>query len=108
LGPVTLWEVYELALRDAERPHVAARRGDDALHQAEPPIEGDTLQRRQRLAGLIEYCNRLAPVGRKPGVVLGVYSRAERATLHPAARNPGGDGCQRFAVRIELSGIALP
>src|SRR5215472_6505439 len=33
LGPVTLREVQELALRDAESPHVAAGRGDDALHQ---------------------------------------------------------------------------
>src|SRR5215468_1834462 len=65
-SPVTLGEVQELALRDAESPHVAARRGDDALHQSEPPIEGDALRRRQRLAGLIEHCNRLAPVGRKP------------------------------------------
>src|SRR5215472_9571724 len=31
-GPVTLGEMQELALRDAERPYVAARRGDDALH----------------------------------------------------------------------------
>src|SRR5215813_15272140 len=28
LGPVTLGDVYELALRDAESPHVAARSGD--------------------------------------------------------------------------------
>src|SRR5215472_16403152 len=33
LGPVTLREIHELTLRDAESPHVAARRGDDALHQ---------------------------------------------------------------------------
>src|SRR5215469_8062774 len=41
LGPVTLGEVYELALRDAESPYVAARRGDDSLHQPEPTIESD-------------------------------------------------------------------
>src|SRR5262249_31640676 len=40
LGPVTLGEVQELALRDAESPHVAAGRGDDALHQAKPTVEG--------------------------------------------------------------------
>src|SRR5262245_51293518 len=50
LGPVALGDVCELALRDAERPHVAARRGDDALHQTELPIESDTLRRCQRLA----------------------------------------------------------
>src|SRR5262245_65012729 len=42
LGPVPLGDVDELALRDAESPHVPARRGDDALHQPELPVEGDT------------------------------------------------------------------
>src|SRR5215470_15099102 len=60
LGPITLGEVEELALRDAESPHVAARRDDDALHQPELPIEGDTLRRCQRLAVLVEHRNRLA------------------------------------------------
>src|SRR5499425_2431653 len=90
-GPVTLGDVYELALRDAESPHVAARSGDDALHQPELPIEGDTLRRCQRLAVLVEHRNRLAPIGRKPGVVLGVDRRAERAALHAAPGKPGGD-----------------
>src|SRR5499426_3555502 len=31
VGPVALGEVQELALRDAESPHIAARRDDDAL-----------------------------------------------------------------------------
>src|SRR5215467_15685275 len=44
-GPVPLGDVDELALRDAERPNVAARRGYDALHQPELPIEGDALRR---------------------------------------------------------------
>src|SRR5215475_12764139 len=91
LGPVTLREIEELALRDAESPYVAARRGDDALHQPEPTIEGDALRRCQRLAVLVEHRNRLAPIGRKPGVVLGVDRRAERATLHAAPGKPGGD-----------------
>src|SRR5262245_40150027 len=30
LGPITLGEIDELALRDAQSPHVAARRDDDA------------------------------------------------------------------------------
>src|SRR5262249_34572074 len=77
LGPVTLGDVHELTLRDAESPHVAARRDDDALHQPELPIEGDALRRCQRLAVLVEHRNRLAPIGRKPGVVLGVDRRAE-------------------------------
>src|SRR5215467_10373804 len=47
LGPVTLREIEELALRDAESPHVATRRGDDALHQAELAVEGDPLRWRQ-------------------------------------------------------------
>src|SRR5215472_9142800 len=47
LGPVPLGEVQELALRDAQSPHVAVRRGDDALHQPKLPIEGDALRRRQ-------------------------------------------------------------
>src|SRR5262250_682226 len=107
-GPVTLGNVHELALRDAESPHVAVRRGDDALHQPELAIEGDTLRRCQRLAVLVEHRNRLAPISRKPGVVLGVDRRAERVTLHAAPGKPGGDRRQRFAVRIELGGIALP
>src|SRR5262249_51774036 len=91
LGPVTVGEVQELALRDAESPHVAARRGDDALHQPELPVEGDAFRRRQRLAVLVEPRNRLAPIGRKPGVVLGVDGRAEGAALHAAPGKPGGD-----------------
>src|SRR5262249_60929833 len=91
LGPVTLGEVQELALRDAQSPHVAARRDDDALHQPELPIEGDTLQRRQRLAVLVEHRNRLAPVAGKPGIVLGVDRRTERASLHATPGKPGGD-----------------
>src|SRR5262245_64316186 len=62
LGPVTLGEVQELALRYTESPHVAAGRDDDALHQPELPIEGDPLRRSQRLAVLVEHRNRPAPV----------------------------------------------
>src|SRR5262249_36029885 len=108
LGPVTLGNVHELALRDAESPHVAVRGDDDALHQPELAIEGDTLRRCQRLAVLVEHRNRLAPISKKPGVVLGVARRAERVTLHAAPGKPGGDRRQRFAVRVELGGIALP
>src|SRR5215510_10304144 len=89
LGPVTLREIYELTLRDAQSPHVAARRGDDALHQPELPIEGDPLRRCQRLAVLVKHGNRLAPIGRKPGVVLGVDRRTEGAALHAAPGKPG-------------------
>src|SRR5262245_11542467 len=92
LGPVSLREVEELALRDAQSPHVAVWRGDDALHHAEPAIEGDTLRRCKRLAVLVEHCNRFAPVAGKPGVVLGVDRRAERAALHAAPGKPGGEG----------------
>src|SRR5262249_25927732 len=91
LGPVTLGEIYELALRDTESPHVAARRDDDALHQPELPIEGDTLRRCQRLAVLVEHRNRLASIGGKPRVVPGVHRRAERAAQHAAPDKPGGD-----------------
>src|SRR5262249_19587026 len=91
LGPVTLREKQELALRDTQRPHVAARRDDDALHQPELPIEGDTLRRCRRLAVLVEHGNRLAAIAGKPDVVLGVDRRAERAALHAAAVKPGGD-----------------
>src|SRR5215470_9740448 len=108
LGPVTLWEVQELALRDAESPHVAAGCDDDALHQSEPPIEGDALRRCQRLAVLVEHRNRLAPVAGKPGVVPGIDRRAERAALHAAPGKPRGNRRQWLAVRIELSGVALP
>src|SRR5499426_1843783 len=90
-GPVTLREIEELTLRDAESPHVAVRGDDDALHQAELPVKGDTLRRRQRLAVLVEHRNRLAPIGRKPGVVLGVDRRTERVTLHAAPGKPGGN-----------------
>src|SRR5215510_9169955 len=55
--PVTLGEVQELALRDAESPHVAARRGDDPLHQPELPIEGDALRRCQWPAVSVEHGN---------------------------------------------------
>src|SRR5215471_13656490 len=90
-GPVALGEVQELALRGAERPHVAARRDDDALHQAELAVEGDALRRSQRLAVLVEYRNRLAPVAGKPGVVFGVNRKSKAAALHPAAGEAGGD-----------------
>src|SRR5262244_1228597 len=98
-GPITLGEVHELALRDAKSPHVAARRGDDALHQPELPIEGDTLRRCQRLAVLVEHRNRLAPVAGKPGVVVSVDRRTERTALHAASSKPRGDRRKRFAVR---------
>src|SRR5262249_43712526 len=88
-SPVTLGEVQELAFGDAESPHVAARRDDDSLHQPELPIEGDTLRRCQRLAVLVKHGNRLAPIGRKPGVVLGVDRRTEGAALHAAPSKPG-------------------
>src|SRR5215470_3882974 len=91
-GPVTLGEVQELTLRDAESPHVAAGRGDDPLHQPELPIEGDTLRRCQRLAVLVEHRNRLAPIAGKPGVVPGVNRKSKGAALHPAAGEAGGDG----------------
>src|SRR5215470_4518816 len=91
LGPVPLGEVDELALRDAESPHVAARCGDDALHQPELPIEGDALRRCQWPAVSVEHGNRLAPISRKPRVVLGVDGRAERAAQHATAGEPGGD-----------------
>src|SRR5262245_1032118 len=91
LGPVTLGEVQELTLRDAESPHVAARRGDDALHQPELPIEGDPLRWRQRLAVLVEYREALASVAGKPGVVLGVDRGAEGPALHAAPGKAGGD-----------------
>src|SRR5262245_42601199 len=107
-GPVTLGDVYELALRDPESPHVAARRGDDALHQPKLAIEGDTLRRCQRLAVLVEHRNRLAPVAGKPRVVLGVDRRTKRAALHAAPGKPGSDRRQGFAVRIEFGSIALP
>src|SRR5262249_53917829 len=91
LGPVTLREIQELALRHAESPHVAARRDDDTLHEPELPIEGDTLRRCQRLAGLVEHREALASVAGKPGVVLGGDRRAEPAALHAAPPTPGGD-----------------
>src|SRR5215813_9651666 len=91
VGPVALGEVQELALRDAEGPHVAVRGDDDALHQAELLVEGDPLRWRQRLAGLVEHREALAPVAGKPDVVLGVDCRTERAALHAAPGKPGGD-----------------
>src|SRR5262249_31640224 len=108
LGPVTLGDVHELALRDAQCPYVAARRDDDALHQAELAIEGDTLRRCQRLAVLVEHRHRLAPIGRKPGVSLGCARWAERVTQRPPPGNPGGVRGQRFAFGFDLGGIALP
>src|SRR5215510_7631196 len=108
LGPVTLGEVDELSFRDAQSPYVAARRGDNALHQTKPTVEGDAFRRCQRLAVLVEHRDRLAPITGKPGVVIAVDRRPEGATLHPAARKPGRDRRQRLAVGIELGGIALP
>src|SRR5215471_9559818 len=91
LGRVTLGEIHELTLRDAQCPHVAVRRSDDALHQPELPIEGDPLRECQRLTVLVKYRNRLAPIRRKPSVVLGVDRRAERVTQHAAPGKPVGD-----------------
>src|SRR5262245_24153589 len=66
LGPVTLGDVDELTLRDAESPHVAVRRDDDALHQPKSSTEGDAFRRRQRLAMFVEHGNGLAPVVGEP------------------------------------------
>src|SRR5262249_16919366 len=99
----------ELVLREAERPDVAAaRRDDDALHEAEPAAERDPLRRRQGLAGLVEDRDRPAAVAREPGLVLRVHRRAEGAALHPAAGETGRDRGERLPVRVELGGVALP
>src|SRR5215468_7680813 len=92
VGPFTFGEVDELSLRDAESPHVAARCGDDALHQAKPTAEGNAFRRCQRLAVLVEHSNRLTPISRNPGVVVGVDRRAERTALHAAPGKPGDVG----------------
>src|SRR5262245_18537326 len=77
VGPVSLGEVQELALRDAESPHIAARRDDDTLHQPELAVEGDPLRWRKWLAGLVEYREAVAPVDRTPVVVIGICRRTD-------------------------------
>src|SRR5262245_14820605 len=108
LGPVTLREVQQLALRDAERPHVATRRGDDPLHQPKLPVEGNSLWRSQWLAILVEHRDRLASITRQPRVVLGIDRRSEGAALHAAPGESGRDGRQRLSIGIELRSVALP
>ena len=108
LGQVALREEDELALLDAQNPHVAARRDDHPLHQPEPAAEGDALGRRQRLAALVEDGDRLAAVAGEPGVVVGVDRSAEGSALHAAADETRGDRRERAAVRRELGGVALP
>src|SRR5262245_4381953 len=108
LGPITLGEVDELALRDAQSPHVATRRDDDALHQAELAVEGDALGGCQRLAVLVEHRNRLAAVGGEPSIVVGIDRRAKSATLHPATGEARCHWREGLPVRREFGGIALP
>ena len=108
LGQIALREVDQLALRGPEGPNIAAGRDDDALHQPEPAVEGDAVRRRQRLAVLVEHRDRMAAVGREPGIVLGVDGRAEGAPFHPAAGKTGRYGRERLAVGGELGGVALP
>src|SRR5262245_25725879 len=98
----------ELSLRDAQSPHIAARRRDDALHQAKPTIEGNAFRWCQRFAVLVEHRDRLAPITGKPGVVVSVDRRPEGATLHPTARKPSGDRRQWLAVGVKLGGVTLP
>src|SRR5215813_8415802 len=105
-GPVTLGEVDELSLRDAQSPYVAARRGDNALHQTKPTVEGDAFRRCQRLAVLVEHRDRLAAITGKPCVVIAVDRRPEGATLHPAARNPVVIGDSGLPLGSNL--VALP
>ena len=75
-------------LGDAQRPHVAVGRGDDALHQAELPAEVDAFGRRQRLAGLVEDRDGLAAIARQPDIALGVDGRTEGAALMPPPAKP--------------------
>src|SRR5262245_57225603 len=108
LGPVTLWEMDELALRDAQSPYVFVRGHADALHQAELAVESDLLWWRQRLAGLVEHRDRLASITAEPRIILGVDGRAEGAALHVAVRKARRHRGQRTAVRGELCRVALP
>ena len=108
LADIAFGEVDELALLDAQRPDIAARRDDDTLHQPEPAAEGDAFRRRQRLAVLVEYRDGLAAIGGEPGIVLGIHRGAEGAALHPAAGEACGDRRKRLAVGGEFGGVALP
>src|SRR5271157_4494664 len=108
LGQVALGEVYELALLDAQDPHVGAGRDDDTLHQTKLAVEGDALGRRQRLAVLVEYGDGLAAVAGEPCIVLGIDGRTECATFHPAAGEAGGHRGKRPTVRRELGRMTFP
>src|SRR5262249_37008181 len=108
LGPVPLGEVKQLTLRDTYGPYIAAGRDDDSLHQPKLAIERDAFRRRQWLAVLIEYSDRLTAVTAEPGIVVGVNGRAEGTSLHSAAREARGYRRKRTTIRGELGGIALP
>ncbi len=91
-GPITLREENELALLEAERPDISARRDDHTLHQAELAPERDAIRRGQRVTVLVEDGDRLAAGAGEPGVVLGIDGGTESSALHAAAREACGHG----------------
>src|SRR5215472_5166960 len=107
LRPITLGKVDELVLPDAESPHVAARRHDDALHQPKLAVEGDAFWWRQRLTVLVEDGDGFAAIAGEPHVVVSVDGVAESTTLHSASGEAGGHRRKRATVGGELGGVAL-
>ena len=52
---ISLGDVNHLVLGEANDPHIRAGRDDDALHEAELAVEGDTLWRRSGLPFLSNF-----------------------------------------------------
>src|SRR5262245_46451982 len=92
----------QLALRDAECPHVAASgHDDDALHETQFATEIDALRRRQRLPILVEHCDRLASVTCEPSVVPQIDGSAESTALHAASSKSRRDRRNRLSIGVE-------
>src|SRR5271169_6610155 len=98
----------KLTFLDAKYPDIAARRGDNSLHQPELAIEGYSLWGRQRLAVLVEHRNRSAAISGEPSVVLGIDSRTKGAPFHPTAGEADRIRLKRVTVRCELGCMAFP
>src|SRR5215510_10767120 len=105
-SPVTLGEVQELALRDAESPYVAARRGDDALHEPELPVEGDTLRGVSGLPFLSNTAIDLPPYVENQALSLASTAVPNEPPCMPPPANPVviGDSGLPFGLNL----VALP
>ena len=99
---ITLGEMHYLTFHRVERPDIAVRRDDDALHLSELAVEVPALGRRQRFARIVELRNRLRLEVAHPHVIAGIEREPEAWAADAAARESGQRRRQRLAVRRYL------